>query len=80
MFFTPDRGVTVMISTADNYLQGPSLGLQSCRYPIQPTNHKYTIAECQHNMKHIGFEQIRRNDEAPNILLQCDLCGFTIIK
>lgn len=79
-FFSPDNGKTVMISTAANFLQGPILGL-TCRYPKTPTGQKYTIIDCKHpKMQHIGFRQIRRNDEAPNSVFRCETCNFEKIE
>lgn len=78
MFFSPDKGKTIMISTATSFLQGPKLSIE-CRYPIMPTNKKYETVNCKHSFVHHCFQQLRRGDEAPTVILRCELCNMLTV-
>lgn len=74
VFFSPDNGKTVMISTSENFIQGPILGL-NCRYSKKPTGQKYHTEDCVHKWEFVSFDQIRCNDEAPSKVMRCIHCN-----
>lgn len=82
MFFSPDGGKTVLISTSSLEIPGPVLKLDTKPfvYPNAPTNQKYTLVDCKHNYRFVRFEQHRRVDEAPHTIYCCTICNHLILK
>lgn len=82
MFFSPDGGKTVLISTSSLEIPGPVLKLDTKPfvYPSAPTNQKYTLVDCKHNYRFVRFEQHRRVDEAPHTIYCCTICNHLILK
>lgn len=82
MFFSPDGGKTVLISTSSLEIPGPVLKLDTkpVVYPSAPTNQKYTLVDCKHNYRFVRFEQHRRVDEAPHTIYCCTICNHLILK
>lgn len=82
IFFSPDGGKTVLISTSSLEIPGPVLKFDTKPfvYPSAPTNQKYTLVDCKHNYRFVRFEQHRRVDEAPHTIYCCTICNHLILK